>query len=48
MLPIAVVKSYHRGQEIYGPEDPADPAEQWYCVLSGLGTKSAMTADGRR
>ncbi len=45
LRPFAVVTSCHRGQAIYGP---GDPAEEWYCVLSGLASKSVVTAHGRR
>ena len=36
---------YHRGEEIYGPDDPAD---HWYQVISGMARKCAVTANGRR
>jgi CRP/FNR family transcriptional regulator, nitrogen fixation regulation protein len=45
LLPFAALTSCHRGQEIYGPEDPA---EQYYFVVSGLATKSTVTAHGDR
>jgi len=35
----------HRGQKIYGREDPAD---SWYYVVSGLARKCAIRPDGRR
>ena len=38
-------KAYHRGQEIYRPEDPA---EYWYRILFGVARKCALLADGRR
>ena len=42
---LALMTSCHRGQEIYGPDQPA---EQWYCVISGLARKYALAPGGRR
>lgn len=42
---LAVTTSCRRGQEIYGPDQPAD---YWYCVLSGLARKCALAPGGRR
>ena len=35
----------HRGEEIYGREDPA---KHWYRLVSGMARKCALLADGRR
>lgn len=42
---LAAITRYRRGQEIYGPDDPA---EHWYRMLSGTARKCAVKADGRR
>ncbi len=42
---LAVITSCHRGQEIYGPDQPAD---HWYRVISGLVRKCALAPGGRR
>ena len=36
---------FHRGQEICGQ---SDPAEYWYCVVSGAARRYVLRADGRR
>jgi CRP-like cAMP-binding protein len=45
MEALAATTLYHRGEEIYGPDEPA---EHWYRVVSGMARKCAVTADGRR
>jgi CRP/FNR family nitrogen fixation transcriptional regulator len=42
---IAVPTTYHRGQEICAE---GQPAEQWFCVMSGAARQCALRADGRR
>jgi CRP/FNR family transcriptional regulator, nitrogen fixation regulation protein len=42
---LATTTRYRRGEEVYGPEDPAG---HWYRVVSGVARKSALKADGRR
>jgi CRP/FNR family nitrogen fixation transcriptional regulator len=39
------IVSYQRGEEIYAG---TDPAEHWYCVISGAARKYALLSDGRR
>jgi hypothetical protein len=39
------IVSYQRGEEIYAN---TDPAEHWYCVISGAARKYALLSDGRR
>jgi hypothetical protein len=38
------IVSYQRGEEIYAN---TDPAEHWYCVISGAARKYALLSDGR-
>ena len=45
MEALAATTLFHRGEEIYGPDDPA---EHWYRVVFGMARKCAVTADGRR
>ena len=45
MEPLAAIRSCHRGEEIYGQEDPT---EDWYRVISGMARKSASLRNGRR
>jgi CRP/FNR family nitrogen fixation transcriptional regulator len=42
---VAVIMSWHRGQEIY---TQGDPAEFWYRIRSGAARCYAMRPDGRR
>jgi CRP/FNR family transcriptional regulator, nitrogen fixation regulation protein len=42
---LAISKSYRRGQEIYGVNDPAD---FWYRIVSGAARKCLVLIDGRR
>src|ERR1700730_8526971 len=41
----AVITSWHRGQEIYSP---GEPAEYWYRIRSGAARCYAVRPDGRR
>ena len=41
---LAVLMPFHRGQEICRSE----PAEHWYCVVSGAARRYVLRADGRR
>lgn len=43
--PLGTVTRYQQGNEIYGPDDPA---EHWYRVIAGMARKCGLTADGRR
>ena len=43
--PIAVIMPFRRSQEICSQSDPAD---SWYCVVSGAARKYVLRADGRR
>jgi CRP-like cAMP-binding protein len=45
MEALAATRQCHRGQEIYGREDPV---EHWYRVVSGMARKSTVLNDGRR
>ena len=45
MEALAATRQCHRGQKIYGREDPV---EQWYRVVSGMARKSTVLNDGRR
>jgi CRP/FNR family transcriptional regulator, nitrogen fixation regulation protein len=45
MESLAVSMTYHRGQQIYRQKDPA---EYWYCIVSGAARKCVLLADGRR
>jgi CRP-like cAMP-binding protein len=45
MAGLVTTTSLRRGEEIYSSEDPA---EQWYCIVSGLARKCAVSAAGRR
>jgi CRP/FNR family nitrogen fixation transcriptional regulator len=42
---LAMVTSFHRSQEICGQDQPA---EHWYCIVSGAARRSVIRADGRR
>ena len=42
---LAVLTTYHRGQEICGE---SRPAEHWYCIISGAARRYVLRADGRR
>jgi len=45
MEPLAAIRSCHRGEEIYGQEDPT---ADWYRIISGMARKSTLLRDGRR
>ena len=45
MEALGATRQCHRGQKIYGREDPV---EQWYRVVSGMARKSTVLNDGRR
>jgi CRP-like cAMP-binding protein len=45
MAALALTRRYHRGQEIYGRDEPV---EYWYGVMSGMARKTALMSDGRR
>ena len=45
MESLAVSMTYHRGQQIYRQKDPA---EHWYCIVSGAARKCVLLADSRR
>jgi CRP/FNR family transcriptional regulator, nitrogen fixation regulation protein len=42
---LAMVSTHHRGQEICGQ---GDPAESWFCVVSGVARRYIVRLDGRR
>jgi CRP/FNR family nitrogen fixation transcriptional regulator len=42
---IAIILPFHRSQEICGQ---SDPAEYWYCVISGAARRYVLRVDGRR
>jgi CRP/FNR family nitrogen fixation transcriptional regulator len=42
---LAVIMPFHRGQEICSQ---SDPAEYWYCVVTGTARRYVLRVDGRR
>jgi CRP/FNR family transcriptional regulator, nitrogen fixation regulation protein len=42
---LAVITTYHRGKEICSQGDPAD---HWYCMISGAGRRYVVRSDGHR